>query len=125
MPRKTIADAASQLLAEHRALTANDDHRFRRLTDGRRAAPAQLLTGVTLTHRLTIEEVGRAALALSPDLAPLAALARVGLLLSDGQLLHVRLTGVLLHSPVWVVTSPARADRAASTRFVTWGKRTR
>jgi tetratricopeptide (TPR) repeat protein len=111
MPRKTIADAVSQLLAEHRALSAeelgrliaaagltrsahptravsralNDDPRFRRLSDDRWAAPAQLLNGATLTHRLTTEEVGRAALALSPDLAPLAALARVGLLLSDGR----------------------------------------
>lgn len=111
MPRKTIAEAVSQLLAESRALTAeelgrlvaaagltrsahptravsralNNDPRFRRLTDGRWAAPGQLLNGATLTHRLTTEEAGRAALSLSPDLSPLAALARVGLLLPDGQ----------------------------------------
>ena len=110
MPRRTIADAASQLLAEHRALTAeelgelvaaarltrsahptravsralNDDPRFRRLTDGRWAVPAQLLDGATLTHRLTAEEAARDVLALSSDLAPLTALARVGLLLPDG-----------------------------------------
>jgi len=111
MPRKTIADAVFQLLAEYRALPAdelgrlvaaagltrsahptravsralNNDPRFRRLTDGRWAAPGQLLNGSTLTHRLTTEEAGRAALSLSPDLSPLAALARGGLLLRDGQ----------------------------------------
>lgn len=140
MPRKTIADAVSELLAEHRGVTAeelgrlvaaagltrsahptravsralNDDPRFRRLTDGRWAAPAQLLNGATLTHRLTTEEAGGAALALSPDLAPLAALARVGLLLPDGQPLSFawdaearELTGVdtdaaLIGPPGWL-----------------------
>lgn len=115
MPRTTIADAAAALLAEHRALSAQElgrlvsargltrstqptravsraldvDRRFRRLSDGRWAVPGQLLRGMTLTHRLTVEEETGDVLALTPDLAPLAALASDGLLLPDGRPLAV------------------------------------
>jgi len=111
MSRETIAEAAWRLLTEHRALSAeelgslvaaagltrsrrparavsralNDDPRFRRLGDSRWTIPAQLLNGTTLTHRLTAQEAARAVLSLEADLAPLAALARVGLLTADGE----------------------------------------
>jgi len=115
MPRTTIADAAAALLAEHHALSAEElgrliaargltrstqparavsraldvDRRFRRLSDGRWAVPGQLLRGMTLTHRLTAEEASADVLALTPDLAPLVALASDGLLLPDGRSLAV------------------------------------
>ncbi len=110
MPRTTIASAAADLLADHRALAPGKlgqliaaqgltrskqparavssaldvDRRFRRLSDGRWAVPGQLLRGVTLTHRLTAGEATADVLALTPDLAPLVALAADGLLLPDG-----------------------------------------
>jgi hypothetical protein len=115
MPRTTIASTAADLLAEHRALAPEElgqliaargltrskqparavsraldvDRRFRRLSDGRRAVPGQLLRGVTLTHRLTAAEATAEVLALTPDLAPLVALAADGLLLPDGRPLTV------------------------------------
>ena len=115
MPRTTIADAAAALLAEHHALSAGElgrliagrgltrstqptravsraldvDRQFRRLSDGRWAVPGQLLRGMTLTHRLTAEEASADVLALTPDLAPLVALASDGLLLPDGRSLVV------------------------------------
>lgn len=113
MPRQTIAGAAYQLLAEHRALSAQDlgarvlaagltrsshptqavsralnlDPRFRRLMDGRWIAPGTLLDRTTLTHRLTAGEATTGVLALFPDLDPLRALAQVGILSADGQVL--------------------------------------
>ena len=110
MPRTTIADTAAALLAEHRALAAEElgrliaargltrskqparavsraldaDRRFRQLSDRRWAVPGQLLQGVTLTHRLTAAEAMAEVLALTPDLAPFVALAPDGLLLPDG-----------------------------------------
>jgi hypothetical protein len=115
MSRTTIADTAAALLAEHRALAAeelgrlitargltrsqqparatsralNADRRFRRLSDGRWAVPGQLLRGVTLTHRLSAGEAMAEVLALTPDLAPFVALAPDGLLLPDGRPLTV------------------------------------
>ncbi len=115
MPRTTIANTAAALLAEHRALAPDElgqliaargltrskqparavsraldvDRRFRRLSDGRWAVPGQLLRGVTLTHRLTAGEATAEVLALTPDLAPLVALAPDGLLLPDGRPLTV------------------------------------
>ena len=115
MPRTTIANAAADLLADHRALHPEElgqliaaqgltrskqparavsraldvDRRFRRLSDGRWAVPGQLLRGVTLTHRLTAGEAMTEALAMTPDLAPLVALAADGLLLPDGRPLTV------------------------------------
>ncbi len=115
MPRTTIANTAAALLAEHRALAPEElgrliaargltrskqparavsraldvDRRFRRLSDGRWAVPGQLLRGVTLTHRLTAGEATAEVLALTPDLAPLVALAPDGLLLADGRPLTV------------------------------------
>lgn len=115
MPRTTIANTAAALLAEHRALAPEElgrliaargltrskqparavsraldvDRRFRRLSDGRWAVPGQLLRGVTLTHRLTAGEATAEVLALTPDLAPLIALAPDGLLLPDGRPLTV------------------------------------
>ncbi len=111
MPRTTIADTAASLLADHRALASEDlgrlvaargvtrskhpaqavsralgdDRRFRRLSDGRWAMPAQLLNGTTLTHRLTTAEATEGVLALTPDLAPIVALGPDGLLLPDGR----------------------------------------
>lgn len=113
MPRMTIAGAVAEELAEHRAMSAHELGRiiaargltrarnpaqavsralaanpdFRRLGDDRWVVPAQLLRGQTLTHRLTASEATSGALALVPDLAPLAGLARVGLLTADGRLL--------------------------------------
>jgi hypothetical protein len=113
MPRTTIAAAAAEELARHRAMSAQELGRvvaargltrarnptqavsralaanpdFRRLGDDRWVVPAHLLEGGTLTHRLTALEAGSDAVALLPDLAPLASLARVGLLAPDGQLL--------------------------------------
>ncbi len=115
MPRTTIADTAAALLAEHRALAPEElgrliaargvtrakqpaqavsraldaDRRFRRLGDGRWTVPGQLLHGATLTHRLTAEETAAEFLALAPDLAPLLALAALGLALPDGRPLTV------------------------------------
>ena len=111
MPRTTLADAALQLLAEHRVLAADElgralaadgrtraqrparavsralgnDPRFRRLTDDRWTVPSQLLDGATFTHRLRREEAQHRALALDADLAPLEMLAPVGLRLPDGR----------------------------------------
>ncbi len=111
MPRTTLADAALQLLAEHRALAADelgralaadgrtraqrparavsralgDDPRFRRLADDRWVVPSQLLDGATFTHRLRREEAQHGVLALDADLAPLELLAPVGLRLPDGR----------------------------------------
>lgn len=113
MPRTTIAGAVAEELARHRAMSAQELGRivaargltrarnptqavsralaanpdFRRLGDDRWVVPAELLKGATLTHRLTASEAESHALALVPDLAPLASLARVGLLAPDGQLL--------------------------------------
>jgi hypothetical protein len=104
MPRTTIASTAADLLAEHRALAPEElgqliaargltrskqparavsraldvDRRFRRLSDGRWAVPAQLLRGATLTHRVTAGEAATDVLALTPDLTPLVALASCG-----------------------------------------------
>src|SRR5487761_2426596 len=115
MPRTTIAHAAADLLAAHRALAPGElgqliaaqgltrskqparavaraldvDRRFRRLSDGRWAVPGQLLRGATLTHRVTAGEATADVLALTPDLAPLVALAADGLLLPDGRPLTV------------------------------------
>ena len=115
MPRTTIASTAADLLAEHRALAPEElgqliaargltrskqparavsraldvDRRFRRLSDGRWAVPAQLLRGATLTHRVTAGEAATDVLALTPDLTPLVALASDGLLLPDGRPLTV------------------------------------
>ena len=115
MPRMMIANTSEALLAEHRALAPEElgrliaargltrskqparavsraldvDRRFRRLTDGRWAVPAQLLNGATLTHRLTAGEATAEVLVLTPDLAPLVALAPDGLLLPDGRPLTV------------------------------------
>jgi tetratricopeptide (TPR) repeat protein len=115
MPRTTIASTAADLLAEHRALAPEElgqlivargltrskqparavsraldvDRRFRQLSDGRWAVPAQLLRGATLTHRVTAGEAATDVLALTPDLTPLMALASDGLLLPDGQPLTV------------------------------------
>lgn len=115
MTRTTIADTAAALLAERRALASDElgqliaargltrskqparavsralavDRRFRRLSDGRWAVPGQLLRGVTLTHRLSAGEATAEVLALTPDLAPLVALAPDGLLLPDGRPLTV------------------------------------
>lgn len=115
MPRTTIADSAAALLVEFRALASNElgrliadrgstraidptravsraldvDPRFRRLNDGRWVVPAQLLNGATFTHRLTPTEEAAGVLALSPDLAPLVAVASGGLLLPDGRPLTV------------------------------------
>ena len=111
MPRTTIADTAASLLAEHRALAPGElgrlmrergvtrakdparavsqaldvDRRFRRLGDGRWAVPGQLLHGATLTHRFTSGEATTELLALTPDLAPLVALAPDRLLRPDGR----------------------------------------
>jgi hypothetical protein len=115
MPRTTIANTAADLLAVHRALPPEElgrliaargltrskqptravsraldvDRRFRRLSDGRWAVPGQLLRGATLTHRLGEGEATANILALTPDLAPLVALAADGLLLPDGRPLTV------------------------------------
>lgn len=113
MPRTTIAGAVAEELARHRAMSAQELGRivaargltrarnptqavsralvvnpdFRRLGDDRWVVPAHLLKGATLTHRLTASEAESDAVALMPDLAPLASVARVGLLTPDGQLL--------------------------------------
>lgn len=178
MPRATIADSVAALLIEHRALGAPElgrliaargltrakqptravtraldgDRRFRRLSDGRWTVPGQLLRGVTLTHRLSATEAAAEVLALTPDLAPLVALAPEGLWLPDGQpftvlwdadareasgtdtdaalhgppgwlantspgdLVHVRLTGSLLH--VGPGPEPPAASRLAARRMV-------
>lgn len=115
MPRTTIADTAAELLAEHRALAPDElgrliaargvtrskqparavsraldvDRRFRRLSDGRWAVPAQLLRGATLTRHPTAREATTDVLALTPDLAPLITLAALGLALPDGRPLAV------------------------------------
>lgn len=113
MPRTTIAAAVAEELARHRAMSAPELGRivaargltrarnptqavsralavnpdFRRLGDHRWVVPAKLLDGATLTHRMTASEAESGALAVMPDLAPLASLARVGLVTSDGHLL--------------------------------------
>lgn len=113
MPRTTIAGAVAEELARHRALSALELGRivaargltrarnptqavsralavnpdFRRLGGSRWVIPAHLLKGAILTHRLTASEAESDALAPMPDLAPLASLARVGLMTSDGQIL--------------------------------------
>lgn len=113
MPRTTIAGAAVEELARQRAMSAQELGRivaargltrarnptqavsralavnpdFRRLGDGRWVIPAHLLKGAIVTHRLTASEAESDVLTLMPDLAPLASLARVGLMTSDGQLL--------------------------------------
>lgn len=113
MPRTTIAGAVAEELAEHRAMSAQELGRimaargltrarnptqavtralavnpdFRRLGDDRWVVLARLLKGATLTHRLTASEAESNALALVPDLAPLASLVHAGLLAPDGQLL--------------------------------------
>lgn len=113
MPRTTIAGAAAEELARQRAMSAQELGRvvaargltrarnptqavsralavnpgFRRLGDDRWVIPAHLLKGAIVTHRLTASEAESDTLALMPDLAPLASLARVGLMTSDGQLL--------------------------------------
>ncbi len=89
MPRTRLADAALELLAEHRVLAADElgralaadgrthpqrparavsralgDHpRFRRLTDDRWTVPSQLLDGATFTHQLRREEAQHGVLA--------------------------------------------------------------
>jgi len=111
MPRMTIAGAVTEELARHRAMRAHElgpivaargltrarnptqavsralatNPDFRRLADDRWVVPAQLLRGATLTHRLTAAEAESGALALMPDLAPLASLAHLGLLRPDGR----------------------------------------
>ncbi len=115
MPRPTIASAAAELLAEHRALAPEElgrliaalgrthaknpvqavtaalslDWRFRRLEDDRWVVPGQLLDGATLTHHLTATEAAAGALAMTPDLAPFMAQAAHGVVLPDGASLRV------------------------------------
>ena len=110
MPRQTIADAAARALASRRALSPeelgqliagagltrsasptravsralHDDPRFHRLADGRWVVLEHLLSGATLTHRLTDRERAGAAVALVPDLALLGTFAWRGLWLPDG-----------------------------------------
>ena len=111
MTRITIADAAAELLSEHRALSSEEigrslaergstraanptqaasralgaDDRFSRLTDGRWAMPSHLADGATLSHRLLPQEVENGMLAVDPDLALLSAFARVGLSADNGE----------------------------------------
>ncbi|MGD8487035.1 MAG: hypothetical protein PVH07_10390, partial [Chloroflexota bacterium] len=113
MPRRTIADAALEILRERRAATSaeladpiaaagltraksptravsaalNEDARFLRLNDERWIAPAQLLADVVLTHRPTRQELAGDALALEPDLAPLVIVGPARLQTPDGSAL--------------------------------------
>lgn len=115
MSRPTIASAAAALLRERRAMTSEElgreiaaagltrsrhptqatsnalnlDGRFRRASDGRWTMPAELLRGVTLTHRLSGAARASDVLPLGADLAPLMLAHPALLRLPDGGALEL------------------------------------
>ncbi len=116
MKRLTIAEAAREILGQHRALSAealgeilkergltrarsatqavtralDDQDDFLRLSDGRWSRPRELLDGATLAHRIGDDELARDSLALDIDLVPIVALSREPLRTADGRALRFR-----------------------------------